>query len=329
MILFVYNKLSNFVRDDLYFFQSIDKVESFQFNQSKHKLNMIKLFFDQFLWLLKNIKKSDAIFVWFADYHSFLPTLFAKLFKKKVFIVIGGYDVNWFPEFNYGYNTSLLRRWATLFSLKNSTSNLTVAKKLAELGQKISRTSNFITIPTGYSEKLIPKTKIKRDYVLTVADVSQKNRYYIKGMDRYFEIAKKLPQFTFYIVGTSKDLILSIQKDIPNNVKIMGKVPFKELIKHYQEAKIYLQLSRSEGLPNALCEAMLADCVPIGTDVGGIEEVIGTTGITLKKFNIDKLAENLINIMNNKLTFEENPRKRILNNFSSYKREKALKNLLF
>jgi len=43
-------------------------------------------------------------------------------------------------------------------------------------------------------------------------------------------------------------------------IKFTGLVPDEELIKYYQKAKVY-QLSEYEGLPNALCEAMLCECL--------------------------------------------------------------------
>jgi glycosyltransferase involved in cell wall biosynthesis len=52
-----------------------------------------------------------------------------------------------------------------------------------------------------------------------------------------------------------------------------------------------MQLSISEGFPNAICEAMLSGCVPIGSDVAAIPEIIGDTGFILKKRNADMLRE--------------------------------------
>ena len=62
------------------------------------------------------------------------------------------------------------------------------------------------------------------------------------------------------------------------NVKFTGFVPDEELIRYYQRAKVYCQLSRYEGLPNALCEAMCCECVPVGTNYCGIPTAIEDTG---------------------------------------------------
>ena len=42
-----------------------------------------------------------------------------------------------------------------------------------------------------------------------------------------------------------------------HNVEFAGFVPHDQLASYYQRAKVYCQLSAYEGLPNALCEAML------------------------------------------------------------------------
>ena len=47
----------------------------------------------------------------------------------------------------------------------------------------------------------------------------------------------------------------------------------------YQNNKFYFQGSRLEGLPNSVCEAMLCGCIPIGSKVFGIPDIIGNTGI--------------------------------------------------
>jgi len=79
-------------------------------------------------------------------------------------------------------------------------------------------------------------------------------------------------------------------------IKFTGIVPDEELIKYYQKAKVY-QLSEYEGLPNALCEAMLCECVPAGTRYCGIPTAIGDTGMCLMV--IQKIVLSFVRIIAN------------------------------
>ncbi|WP_332911264.1 glycosyltransferase [Algoriphagus boritolerans] len=69
----------------------------------------------------------------------------------------------------------------------------------------------------------------------------------------------------------------------------MGKLKATELLKQYNTHQFYLQLSTSEGFPNALGEAMACGCVPIGSAVGAIPEIIDKTGFLLFRKEINEL----------------------------------------
>jgi glycosyltransferase involved in cell wall biosynthesis len=45
----------------------------------------------------------------------------------------------------------------------------------------------------------------------------------------------------------------------------------------------------AEGFPNSLCEAMLCECIPIGSNVFSIPEIIGDSGIVIKKRNVEEV----------------------------------------
>jgi glycosyltransferase involved in cell wall biosynthesis len=74
-----------------------------------------------------------------------------------------------------------------------------------------------------------------------------------------------------------------------NNITTIGFVDHAILPDFYSEAEFYLQLSISEGFPNALSEAMLCECIPIGSSVGAIPDIIGDAGFVLKKRDIEAL----------------------------------------
>jgi glycosyltransferase involved in cell wall biosynthesis len=48
-----------------------------------------------------------------------------------------------------------------------------------------------------------------------------------------------------------------------------------------------------EGFPNALGEAMACGCVPIGSNVSGIPELIGDTGLILSEKNVLYLERSI------------------------------------
>ena len=111
-------------------------------------------------------------------------------------------------------------------------------------------------VPRQYDPTIFNNAGIeKEDFVLSVGDDS-----YRKGFDRILSIARNLPYIKFIIIGAIKPSYL-----IPSNLEFKGFVSFEELLNYYRRAKAYLQLSRWDGMPNTLVEAMLCKCIPIAT----------------------------------------------------------------
>jgi glycosyltransferase involved in cell wall biosynthesis len=67
----------------------------------------------------------------------------------------------------------------------------------------------------------------------------------------------------------------------------------EEVNEHLQLCDVYLQPSLWDGMPNALLEAMAAGCFVIGSDAGGIPEVIadGVNGIVVPRWNLHRLGD--------------------------------------
>jgi glycosyltransferase involved in cell wall biosynthesis len=108
----------------------------------------------------------------------------------------------------------------------------------------------------------------------------------------------------------------------PPNVIIRGEVPKAELISEYQRAKIYAQLSLFEGLPNALAEAMLCECVPVGTPGSGIPTLIGDCGFYVPVQDPIATAEGIQKASRSDLG--SRARARVAQEFPIERREKAL-----
>ena len=118
LILLIHPGFSSFVRNDVELLSERYKVLTHHYLTSKSLLRNV---FSQLLlayFLISNTTKSLFIYVWFADYHSFLPTLMGRLFRKKMIIILGGYDVTYIPSLKYGSFSNPIRKFCTRFSLK-------------------------------------------------------------------------------------------------------------------------------------------------------------------------------------------------------------------
>lgn len=79
---------------------------------------------------------------------------------------------------------------------------------------------------------------------------------------------------------------------IKDQVCFMGNIPTGEVIKHLSDSDIFLLVSRTEGLPRALIEAMAMGLPCIGTEVGGIPELLDRT-VLIPKDNPNALADQI------------------------------------
>jgi len=72
----------------------------------------------QFLTLLIWGWYYGIYYIWFADYHSFLPAVFAKIYGKKLVVCLGGYDIE---EVHTSKNIrQRIRKFCVNYTLKKS-----------------------------------------------------------------------------------------------------------------------------------------------------------------------------------------------------------------
>ena len=326
-ILFVYNGIS-YVKSDLEILSKHFNVKTYNFSSSKNPLKMLWEYVKFFFFLLLNINNYDLYFIWFADIHSFPAVFFAKIFKKKSVVNLGGYDVTYIPELNYGAFSNPVRAFLTGYSIKNATINLAVAKKLKDEAIKRIKSANIKVVPTGYKISEIKIPENKKNIVLTVGRVDSYNRFKIKGIDLFCEVAKLMPNTKFIVVGISKEAE-SFLNNPPKNLITFPQLQIEKLQSFYKEAKVYAQFSMREGFPSAVCEAMLYGCIPVATNVGAIPEIIGNTGFIIKNDISPKNIKNLI-LQAFEYTFADSLKasERIKNNFSLKHREQNLLEIL-
>lgn len=279
-----------------------------------------------FFFLINALPKSSGVFIWFADYHGFFPVLLAKILAKKSFVIIGGYDATSIPELQYGSFYRPIRSLITTWVVRHADYVLPVAESL---GQKLlSRVKTIkgklVTLPTGYSPtEWYCTDQIKENRILTVASFDNLSRFRLKGLDFFIQVAERMPEYQFLMIGATpkgRDLL----PELPSNLSVLDKLPQNQLRAHYSSAKVYAQFSLSEGLPNAVCEAMLCECVPVGTDVGGMKSAVGACGTIIEDQNLEHAIQAIHHAVEHHAQLRTAARQHIIAQFPLLLREEQL-----
>ncbi|MCC7520428.1 MAG: glycosyltransferase family 4 protein [Flavobacteriaceae bacterium] len=310
ILIMMYVSLSSFVKRDIFLLSNDFQVINYHFNTNK-KWKLPFAFIKQLFFLFLNFKKIDVIVTQSSGYLSFLPSVWNKITKTPLVIIAIGTDCVKMPEIKYGAHSKNILGWFTRYSFKNASLILPVHKSL--IFNKYTYTSlkyslqgikafvpsiqtPIIEVVNGFDTDkwVITNHNRPKHSFLTVTTAINETGYFLKGVDLIVEMAENFPKFQFTIVGKVKLL-----KDCPTNLKILPNVAHDELLEIYNSHEYYLQLSLSEGFPNALCEAMLCGCIPIGSNVAGIPDIIGGSGYILHKKDANDLKLILINLQSN------------------------------
>jgi glycosyltransferase involved in cell wall biosynthesis len=256
----------------------------------------------QFFYLLFHWGKFDYHVAFFAGYHSALPALFAKWSGKKSYIFLGGTDCFRYPSFRYGNFTKTWYGAFTCFSASKASLLIPVSHNLVDSESNYYKedfTKQGIyhwcedlhtphqVIPLEYNPSMFHRLDVERkeNSFISVAFGIEGTSFVRKGIDKIVMLAKNFPQYHFTIIGTSKE---KFPVSVPENLDLIPPVPYEDLPKYYSAHQFYLQLSIAEGFPSAICEAMLCECIPIGSDVAAIPEIMGANGFLVKE-RIDKV----------------------------------------
>jgi glycosyltransferase involved in cell wall biosynthesis len=231
------------------------------------------------LRIFRGVLRSDVTYSWFAGVHSYFAVLWSRLLNKKSIVIVGGYEVARVPGIHYGLFSYVFSRLVR-YTLNHADIVLTVDDSLKqEAIENIGANgANIRTVPTGYDGNEFRPSGEKQNLALTIGYSRTLDRNRIKGIDVFAECAKALPDIEFVAIGVEGEAFDILANMKIDNLHLLGLVPQSVLHPYFQKAKVYCQFSRHEGLPNALCEAMLCECVPTGTKICGIPTAIGDTG---------------------------------------------------
>lgn len=344
-ILYTYTAQRSFVRNDIAILEKHFDVTQYLF-ETKNKFLTPISFIWQAIYLLTIGWKYKYFISFFAGYHSLLPSIFCYLTRKNNIIFLGGTDCFKYPSFNYGNFNKYLYGKSTCWSAKLSTMLVPVSNNLIRSKSDYYaidsteqgifhwcpnlRTPYFV-IPLEFNHQIFFRNNStrKENSFITVAYGIEGSSYIRKGIDKVLMLAEHFHDASFTILGCT---IEDFQSKAPPNVLIVGPVPYEKLIDYYNLHQFYLQLSIAEGFPSAICEAMLCECIPIGSEVAAIPEIINDSGFIIKTRD-DKLIKDIVfNALNlrpqEKVMLGRSARHQIMANFGLSTRELELIKLI-
>jgi len=285
-ILFVHHKLNaTFIQNDLKILRKHYEVTDFKFS------------FRRVPELIKEIKNHDLIYVWFISYPAFLATQIARVYKRPVILVAGGFGVA-----EHTLKKHKVFKLMVKSTIKNSSEILAVSKFTRDEVHKLDYITYHYEVPVrviynGIDTTLFKDHKMrdnKKPVALTVGNIFSMDKYYLKGIDKFIDLARKNPQGLFYVIGMCNKVAKNI-KNVPSNCHFLAPMPQEALPFFYNIADTYYQLSKYESFCLTLLEARACGCNVVTSTDTGMDEI---QGMFISELTLEKREKKLVEILN-------------------------------
>jgi len=270
------------------------------------------LFLMELLYMRKIIKKEkiNLIHAHWIFPQGILAAFYKKFFRIPYIVTVHAGDI--FPIRN------VIFKYLSRFTLRNCdycTANSSYTKRAI---LNIFKIKNIEVIPMGVDFKVFGKNKknhairkkfnINDKFILFVGRLAEKKgvKYLLMAMP---DVLKKFPDAKLVIVGDGfeKDNIIKLisELELTKNIVLAGKIENKELPDYYTTADVFVGPSiitkkgDTEGLGVVFLEALASGTCVIGSNVGGIPDIIknNKTGLLVKEKNPRELAEAIIKVL--------------------------------
>ena len=271
-----------------HFFQLDNKIE---FIEPSNQLNSRSLsIFKSIIWLRKEIKKVNPKVV----------LIYNKLYAAIGSISTFGLGVTLAiserssPFYDWGWQTELISK--IFFSIRPPEKVISQTQIAAEVHQKVYPRSEVTVIPNALRDvALFPEIK-RKQVLLCVGRFGDTCKGFDRMLHAFHAIQNKSWELWFAGVeqNEGEELLASeglLKSAIVDRIRFLGKR--KDIDRIYAQAGIFVIPSRSEGFPNALCEAMAAGCPCISFDfIAGPRDILspGQDGVIVPDGNIPSLA---------------------------------------
>ena len=295
--------------------------------------------------LFKHLRKSynpDIIHAFAATPDGYAGLMLARKYRIPFVCSLMGSDINVYPSYrplSYTMTRKVLlesdRVIAVSNALKDKAETIVLAKQEIRVIYMGVDTENFV------------KNNVNRNEIRTNLDISPNEIVLLfvggllisKGVfeliESFAKLYKSFNNSRLILVGEgpAKNKLLERIRalGIQDFVYFVGRKPHDEIPEWLNACDIFVLPSYSEGLPNALVEAMACKCPVVATRVGGIPEVLKNkeNGLLIKPQNVGDLTESLIYLISHReeaIEMGERAWKTVLENYTWDKNaEKTIK----
>jgi len=241
--------------------------------------------------------------------------------RKKCMIVIGGYEVANVPEINYGALNSVLNRVRVRFILEHASKVLAVSQSSGREITRFTKPKRLELVYNGVDTEEFKPLGVKENLVITVGKITD-STINKKRFDIFVQASRYLPDIQFVVIGKYDCSVADLKRLAGSNVIFTGYLSNEALLRYYQSAKVYCQLSTQESFGVALAEAMSCCCVPVTTRRYALPEVVDDTGFYVPYDDPKATADAIRNALKSDKGIKA--RNRIKKCFSIKTREKKL-----
>lgn len=265
-----------------------------------------------FKLIYKSIDENDFVIIRLPSLIGLMAVFITRIKRKKYLIEVVG--CAWDSYFNYslkGRFTALPLYLITRYFVKRCNNVIYVTNNFLQ-----KRYPSNAKNQTGCSDveviidkkvinsRLINNSKQIKNIIKIGMIGSLESKY--KGYDtaiKALDILKRKGEFNFVLElvgGGNSNYVnkLIFKYKLENEIRIIGTLPHpKGIFKWLDSIDIYLQPSRQEGLPRALVEAMSRGCACVGSNTGGIPELLMPEYIH-KKSDFHKLSSLISDLFN-------------------------------
>lgn len=235
----------------------------------------------------------------------FQAALVSKLTKIPYIVTAHGADISGL--------SSGVGKLVNNYVLKNANAITTVSNFLSkEILNNYEITVSPAVIPMGVYKEFFdgPRRSTLKKTLLFVGRLSEKKglRYLLEAMP---QILTAHPDTILRVVGggeQEKELKeISVRLGIQRKVFFIGMIASDQVSEYYSKADIFIgpsikeESGDTEGFGLTFVEASISGCLVIGTNVGGISDILinGETGVVLPSQDSQAISDAVIHIFNN------------------------------